>query len=154
MRLGVLVYLEQEQQVLMIHRQKRDEHQGLWLAPGGKVEPNESPLEAALREVEEETGLRIQETRLRGMLTFPDLGDSPFGDEWHVFVFYASRWEGSLRADCPEGTLAWIPREELSNLPMWEGDRLFTPLIFEDSNFAGRLLYRGQVLQESQFWQI
>ena len=36
MRLGVLVYIEKDEQVLMIHRQKRDEHQGFWLAPRWK----------------------------------------------------------------------------------------------------------------------
>ncbi|MDP6216216.1 MAG: NUDIX domain-containing protein, partial [SAR324 cluster bacterium] len=44
MKLGVLVYLENNNDhVLMIHREKEDEHQGLWLAPGGKVETNEAP---------------------------------------------------------------------------------------------------------------
>ena len=52
MKLGVLVYLENnKEQVLMIHRNKKDEHQGLWLAPGGKVEPNEAPYETASREI-------------------------------------------------------------------------------------------------------
>ncbi|MEE3122208.1 MAG: NUDIX domain-containing protein, partial [SAR324 cluster bacterium] len=43
MKLGVLVYLEHEKKVLMIHRQKDDEHKGYWLAPGGKIEKNEAP---------------------------------------------------------------------------------------------------------------
>lgn len=154
MRLGVLVYIEQAGRVLMIHRQKKDEHLGLWLAPGGKIEANETPREAAIREVKEETGLDLPEVRLQGLLSFPDMGDSPFGDEWHVFVFHTQHCEGTLRADCPEGTLAWIPREELLQLPMWEGDRLFTPRIFADPPFAGRLLYRGSTLQESQFWNL
>lgn len=82
MKLGVLVYLENnEEQVLMIHRNKKDEHQGLWLAPGGKVEPNEAPYETAIREMLEETGLQIKDHELRAVLSFPDDGDSPFGDE-------------------------------------------------------------------------
>ena len=52
MKLGVLIYLENnEEKVLMIHRSKSDEHQGLWIAPGGKVEPNEAPYETASREM-------------------------------------------------------------------------------------------------------
>ena len=59
MKLGVLVYLENnDEHVLMIHREKEDEHKGLWLAPGGKVEPNEAPFETAVREMLEETGLK------------------------------------------------------------------------------------------------
>ncbi|GIT07911.1 MAG: hypothetical protein CM1200mP30_15410 [Pseudomonadota bacterium] len=61
MKLGVLVYLENnEKQVLMIHRNKKDEHQGLWLAPGGKVEPNEAPYETAIREMLEETVCKLR----------------------------------------------------------------------------------------------
>ena len=90
MKLGVLVYLEnKEERLLMIHRDKEDEHKGLWLAPGGKIEPNEAPCEAAIREMKEETGLKIYNSELRAVLSFPDNGDSPFGDEWHVFVFYS-----------------------------------------------------------------
>ena len=36
----------------MIHREKEDEHQGLWLAPGGKVETNEAPYETAIRDTQ------------------------------------------------------------------------------------------------------
>ena len=78
MKLGVLIYLENnEEQVLMIHRSKNDEHQGLWLAPGGKVEPNEAPYETASREMLEETGLQIKDHELRAVLSFPDNGESP-----------------------------------------------------------------------------
>ena len=154
MRLGVLVYIEKDKQILMIHRQKRDEHQGFWLAPGGKIEANEPPHEAARREVIEETGLELTNLHLQGLLSFPDLGDSPFGDEWHVFVFYSNSFQGALREDCPEGTLAWISTKELMSLPMWEGDRLFTPMVFGEQPFGGRLLYRGNVLHESQFWNL
>ena len=61
MKLGVLVYLEDNKgRILMIHREKEDEHKGLWLAPGGKVESNEAPHETAIREMQEETGLIIR----------------------------------------------------------------------------------------------
>ena len=44
----------------MIHREKEDEHQGLWLAPGGKVETNEAPYETAIRETLEETRWNVE----------------------------------------------------------------------------------------------
>ena len=79
MRLGVLVYIEKDEQVLMIHRQKRDEHQGFWLAPGGKIEANEPPHEAARREVIEETGLELTNLHLQGLLSFRILEILPLG---------------------------------------------------------------------------
>ena len=97
MKLGVLVYLEHENKVLMIHRQKEDEHKGYWLAPGGKIEKNEAPHETAVREYQEETGLTPEGLQIKAVLSFPDLGDSPFGDEWQVF----------LAAKCCIGGIVW-----------------------------------------------
>ena len=139
--------------MLMIHREKVDEHRGLYLAPGGKLEPNEAPVEAAIREAEEETGLQVRNPELKAVLSFPDLGNSPFGDEWHVYVFRVVEFSGALREDCPEGRLEWIPRDQLLNLPMWEGDRLFTPKIFEPGCFTAKFLYRGSTMQDSVFWE-
>ncbi len=152
MKLGVLVYIEDAGKVLMIHRQKKDEHKGLWLAPGGKLEKNEAPREAAIREVKEETGLDIDQLALKGVLTFPDDGDSPFGDEWHVFVFHALQPKGQLTADCPEGHLEWIPRDELVELPMWKGDQVFTLKVFENEIFEGKLHYKSHDLVSMVFW--
>lgn len=153
MKLGVLVYIEQNHQVLMIHRKKQDEHQGFWLAPGGKIERNESPYEAAQREVEEETGLQVQELKLKQVLSFPDQGESPFGDEWMVFVFYTQQIKGTLSDTCPEGLLQWIDRDQLTSLPMWEGDRLFTPKIFEPGVVLGKMDYCKEVLRSVVFWE-
>jgi 8-oxo-dGTP diphosphatase len=153
MKLGTLVYLEHQEQVLMIRRQKADEHQGMYLAFGGKLEPNEAPHSGALREFHEETGLQVLNPRLSAVLSFPDLGDSPFGDEWQVFVFHATQFSGTLTKECPEGQLEWISREALSALPMWEGDRLFTPKVFDPGCFTASFLYRGSYLQEWQFWE-
>ena len=153
MKLGVLVYIEKSGKILMIHRQKKDEHEGLWLAPGGKMEKNEAPVETAIREVREETGLTLQSLEFKGVLSFVDEGDSPFGDEWQVFVFYTIHFSGDLRTECAEGELAWISGEKLIDLPMWEGDRLFTPRIFEKGCFLAKFHYRKEMLIEAKFWK-
>lgn len=152
MKLGVLVYIEKAGKILMIHRKKKDEHEGFWLAPGGKMEKNEAPVETAIREVREETGLILQSMELTSILSFPDEGDSPFGDEWQVFVFYTMHFSGKMKKECSEGALAWIDRDHLIDLPMWEGDRLFTPRIFEKGNFFAKLHYKKELLVEAKFW--
>ena len=135
----------------VFYRQKKDEYQGLWLAPGGKVEKNEAPLETAIREVNEETGLHISALELKAILSFPDQGDSPFGAEWHVFVFYTKTFSGTLMDSCAEGNPRWIPWNELLQLPMWEGDQLFTPHLFKPGCFCAKLEYHGNVLTGSKF---
>ncbi|MGK5090766.1 8-oxo-dGTP diphosphatase [Deltaproteobacteria bacterium TL4] len=153
MKLGVLVYIErQDGHVLMLHRKKQDEYQGLWLAPGGKVEKNETPFEAAIRETREETGFTLQNLTFKGMLSFPDQGESPFGDEWHVFIYHTFSFSGTLIPECAEGRLQWIPKAELTSLPMWEGDYHFTPKIFEGPCFSGKLTYKHHQLIEATFW--
>tara|TARA_Y100001970_G_C14239329_1_gene863882 strand:- start:328 stop:789 length:462 start_codon:yes stop_codon:yes gene_type:complete len=147
MKLGVLIYLEdKKERILMIHREKEDEHKGLWLAPGGKVEPNEAPSETAIREMKEETGLIVRNPEMKAVLTFPDNGDSPFGDEWQVFVFYSKKFSGTLTSDCPEGSLEWVPKYELTKLPTWEGDRIFHSKILEPGFFLAKFVYSGKKL--------
>mgnify|MGYP003377192534 CR=1 FL=1 len=103
---------------LMLHRIKRanDMHQGKWNGLGGKFEPGESPEACAIREVYEESGLRIRRPELRGILTFPDFRA---GEDWYAFVFVAQDFHGEL-IDSAEGVLQWIDDADLLDLPLWE----------------------------------
>src|SRR4051794_1381265 len=76
---AVLVYLQKGDQILMIHRNSKgpgplDFHEGKWNGLGGKCELDESPLEAAVREVQEESGLELPESEFRslGVVQFPN----------------------------------------------------------------------------------
>ena len=62
MKLATLCYVRKSNQTLMIHRVKRSEdmHKGKWNGLGGKFEPGETPEECAIREILEESGLRVQ----------------------------------------------------------------------------------------------
>lgn len=130
----------------MIHRNSRPEdmHFGKWNAPGGKMEPGESPDQCAKREVLEETGLRVEKPRMRGVLTFPAFDGE---EDWYVFIFTAESYEGSLKDSCPEGDLKWIPDEDLTRLPLWEGDRIFMNWLDENRFFSGRFVYSREGLQ-------
>ena len=57
----------------MIYRNKKqnDYHEGKWNGLGGKFEPGESPEECAIREIEEESGLKVASLRMKGFITFP-----------------------------------------------------------------------------------
>ncbi|MDA8242815.1 MAG: 8-oxo-dGTP diphosphatase [Elusimicrobia bacterium] len=141
MKLATLCYVRRNGRTLMLHRTKKkdDVHEGKWNGLGGKLERGESPEECVAREVLEESGLRIEAPVLKGVLTFPDFAK---GEDWYVFVFAASRFGGRL-TDSPEGELRWIPDRGLLKLNLWEGDRVFLPLLRRRGHFSGKFHYRG-----------
>ena len=81
--------------------------------PGGHVEKNESFVESVIREVYEETGLRIEDPVLCGTKQFQDKQDA----RYVVFFFKASRFAGELKAS-HEGDVFWINRKDLPNYPL------------------------------------
>jgi len=128
----------------MIHRVKKanDMHEGKWNGLGGKLEPGETPEECAVREIREESGLRVKDVSLRGFLTFPAFSND---EDWYVFVFTAADFEGTL-IDSPEGNLQWIEDDRLFDLPLWEGDRYFLQWMAEGRFFSGKFVYRDSRL--------
>lgn len=124
----------------MVHRIKKenDMHAGKWNGLGGKLEPGETPEECALREVFEESGLRMANPTLKGLLTFPAFAED---EDWYAFVFVADEFEGEL-IDSPEGTLRWIDDTELLELDLWPGDKVFLQWLDRSGFFSGKFIYR------------
>lgn len=150
MKLTTLCYIENDRgEYLMLHRTKKenDLNHGKWIGVGGKFEADETPEECLLREVYEETGLTLTSYQFRGIITF--LSDEWEGEYMHLFT--ANKYEGTL-CDCNEGVLAWIPKNEVMDLRLWEGDRIFLKELLEhDRFFSLKLRYEGDTLAESAF---
>ena len=143
-----LCYIEKDNNYLMLHRTKKenDINNGKWIGVGGKLEKGETPQECAVREILEETGLRVNKPVLKGIITFPDF--TPDND-WYTYVFKATEFEGEL-IDCDEGTLEWVPYEQVLSKPTWEGDHTFLSWILEDKPFfSAKFSYKGDKLVES-----
>lgn len=116
---------------LLLQRKAKGEYAGRWDAPGGKMKAGETPLQCAVREAEEETGIRVSEPAHIGTLT------AYFGEreepDWAVHVFCATRFSGRLR-DSAEGPLRWFPEGDLPVDDMWPSDPFWLPDLL-----AGRL---------------
>jgi 8-oxo-dGTP diphosphatase len=130
--------------VLMVHRNKRPEdHQiGKYNGLGGKLMPGEDVVAGMCREIREEAGIEPVDLVLRGTVSWPGFGKD--GEDWFGFVFRVDRFEGTPIRQNYEGALEWIEADRLLELPLWEGDRYFLPLVFSDDprQFHGVLPYR------------
>ena len=117
--------------VLLVHRNARpgDEHLGKYNGLGGKLEPEEDVVAGMRREIEEEAGLACDALELRGTVSWPGFGKN--GEDWLGFVFLITQFTGTAPDRNVEGTLEWIDLERIYDLPMWEGDRHFLPLVFD-----------------------
>ena len=142
-----LCYITRGNEVLMLHRvkKKNDINKDKWIGIGGKFEGEESPDECLLREVREETGLILTDWRCRGVVTF--LSDGCEGE--FMYLFTADGFEGEPK-ECDEGDLQWVSREFLYSLPMWEGDKIFLDLLWQEAPFfLLKLRYEGDRLMEA-----
>ena len=144
MQLATLCYVKNDGKTLMLYRNKKenDMHEGKWNGLGGKMEQGESPEECVIREIREESGLDIQNPQLHGVLTFPMFDGE---QDWVVFLYTARTFEGEL-IESSEGTLEWIPDEELTDLNLWDGDEIFLEWIQQGRFFSGKFEYDGDEL--------
>lgn len=138
-----LIYVEQDGKYLMLHRirKKQDVNKDKWIGVGGKFEPGETPGQCAAREMREETGLTPAKLKYRGIVYFYSENDN---EEMHLFT--CDEFSGTL-TDCDEGNLEWVKKEDVTNLNLWEGDRVFLKLLSEDAPFFKlKLTYQGDKL--------
>ena len=144
MKNTTLCYIEKDDCYLMLLRNKKenDVNKGKWIGVGGHFEEGESPQECLLREVREETGLILTDYTFRGIVTFI------FGEDEteYMHLFTSCSFTGELH-ECDEGELKWIRKDDVENLELWEGDRLFMPrLIAGENNIFMKLTYEGDSL--------
>lgn len=138
-----LSYYEKEGKTLLLYRDKKenDLNEGKYVGIGGHIEKGESISAAAKREFKEETGMEVTLQRYRGKVDFVDLSQNPSYAE-RMYLFRVIGAKGELR-ECDEGELGYFDTAKLSSLPMWEGDRLFLPLVNGSETFHLLLCYES-----------
>ena len=142
-----ICHIEKDGKWLMLLRNKKknDLNEGKWVGIGGKREPGETMEECCKREVLEETGLTLKALKFHGIVHFRS-------DKWEaeeMYVYTSDAFTGELNPDSSEGTLKWIPKEEILSLRLWAGDRLFLePLLKGGEMPEMTLRYEGDELIE------
>jgi 8-oxo-dGTP diphosphatase len=142
-----LCYLEKNGAYLMLYRNKKknDLNEGKWIGVGGHVEKGESIVACLKREIKEETGLTLTHYVYRGYIDF--LND--LYDPERMYLYTGDQFTGE-EIVCDEGTLSWIPKEKIMELNLWEGDRVFLPLLNQKKSqpFQLTLVYQKNKLSE------
>ena len=139
--LSTLCYMERDGKYLMLHRtvKKNDVNKDKWIGVGGHFEQDESPEECLLREVKEETGYTLTSWRFRGLVTFVS-GD---GVTEYMCLYTADGFTGDP-VSCDEGELAWVKKDQIEDLNIWEGDKIVLRLLLEEREFFSlKLVYDG-----------
>lgn len=132
---ATLLFVLHDGKALLI-RKKRGLGAGKINAPGGKIDPGETALQAAVREVFEEVGVRPRGSESRGELSFQFVD----GLRLHVEVFVARDHEGSP-SETDEAVPLWIALDALPYDEMWADDRVWIPQMLAGKRFVLRALF-------------
>jgi 8-oxo-dGTP diphosphatase len=117
-------------------RKRRGLGAELYNGPGGKVEPGETPAEAAVRETREETGVDVGEVDKRGEFDF-------FCGDEHVFGchVYVGRSVAGEPEATPEAFPEWRARKDVPYDEMWEDDELWLPQVLDGDTIRGAFYF-------------
>ncbi|MCI7440495.1 MAG: 8-oxo-dGTP diphosphatase [Treponema sp.] len=149
-KLTTLCYLEKNDSYLLLHRIKKqnDINKDKWIGVGGHFEDFESPDECLVREVFEETGLKLNSYQFRGIVTFVshDSGEKMYE---YMCLYTSSDFSGTM-IDCDEGKLEWVKKADMKKLNFWEGDYIFLDLIEKNEPFFSlKLEYKNGSLEKA-----
>jgi 8-oxo-dGTP diphosphatase len=134
---ATLCFVIRDGQALLI-RKKRGLGAGKINGPGGRLDPGETPLQCAIREVQEELLVTPTGVQPAGELLF-QFAD---GHSIHGYVFTATGCVGEP-TETDEATPHWFPLARIPFPEMWADDRIWVPLMIEGRPFVGRFLFDG-----------
>ena len=138
--LATLLFIFRGEEVLLI-RKKRGLGAGKINGPGGKIDPGETPEQCAVREVEEELGVRAAEVSEIGLLRFQ------FADGLGLLchVFRAEAFAGTA-VETDEAIPLWTKLNAIPFDEMWADDRLWFHHLISRRKFVGNFEFDGDAM--------
>ncbi|ODM96469.1 7,8-dihydro-8-oxoguanine triphosphatase [Orchesella cincta] len=135
-----LALLNKDDEILL-GLKKRGLGEGLWNGFGGKVDPGEEIVDAAVREVKEECGLTVLPTDMENLAVIHfEFVDDPVILEVHVFK--CSKLAGVVE-ESDEMSPKWFPRDNVPHSQMWPDDEVWYPLYLSGTKFRAYFLFQG-----------
>jgi 8-oxo-dGTP diphosphatase len=118
-----LMFLLRDDEILLAMK-KRGFGEGKWNGAGGKLEPGETPLQAAVRETQEELGVTPLNPKKVGELDFYESTDPTFNHYGHIYI--ATEWQGEPE-ETEEMRPQWFRVADIPYDRMWPDDRFWLP---------------------------
>jgi 8-oxo-dGTP diphosphatase len=137
---ATLLFVLRGDEVLLI-RKKRGLGAGKYNGPGGRLEPGETALACAVREVEEELCITPRDVEPAGELSF----QFQDGYSLHAHVYRAYAFEGTP-TETDEATPHWFPIDALPFDEMWADDRLWLPRVLARGTVRGWFVFDGDTM--------
>jgi 8-oxo-dGTP diphosphatase len=137
---ATLLFVIRHGQILLMHK-KRGLGAGKINGPGGRLDAGESPLQGAVREVQEELAVTPTGVQQCGELAFQFVD----GLSIFVYVFTATDCNGEPQ-ETAEAIPLWTPCGAIPYDKMWADDRLWFPLMLAGKQFQGRMLFDGDTM--------
>ncbi|MCS5636307.1 MAG: 8-oxo-dGTP diphosphatase [Myxococcota bacterium] len=134
---ATLTFVTRRGEVLLI-RKKRGLGAGKINGPGGRLEPGETPIECAVREVQEELDVTPIDPKPRGELRFQFVD----GYSIHVYVFTTDAHRGEAR-ETDEAVPLWTPMGAIPYGEMWADDILWLPRVLAGETVSGFFVFDG-----------
>lgn len=141
---AVIAFATRENDVLLIHK-KRGLGAGKVNGPGGRIDPGETPAEAAIRETMEEVHITIHELQQHATLHFV------FADGYSltVYVYVTESFSGTA-TETDEAVPFWCETSEIPYASMWADDALWLPEVLAGRYVDGRFVFEGDSMISSE----
>lgn len=123
---------------VLLGMKKRGHGEGYWNGFGGKRGENETMIESALREIEEEAGIIPTDLKEIGTIDF---------SIFETYVYTFSEFKGKP-AETEEMQPKWFDIDKLPYSKMWEGDKIWFPLVLDDKKFDAKFNFEEKTLRE------
>lgn len=125
-RIGSALIVKDEANRILLGKRNKDPQRGSWVLPGGKIHAFETIAQAAARELEEETGLKVE---VQGQFRVYEIVNPP--SEHRIVIYsWAKAMGGVIRAADDISEVRFVPIRELGELPL-------TPLVRQALKDAG-----------------
>jgi 8-oxo-dGTP diphosphatase len=148
MKQTTLVFLRHEGKILLALKKRGFGH-GKWNGTGGKLEPGELPLQAAIRETEEEIGVTPKNLQPVGELLFFDLPHT----KHYCYFYVATEWEGEPH-ETEEMSPKWFKEAEIPYNEMWPDDKFWMPLLLAGKKFRGTVTVENDRLTQHSIEEV